>query len=274
MKIFLSLFFFVCPIIAFAQEFTLEPVSASNLENFYGFSSFSDNDIPVGTNDSGESVTVYFFNPDFSFRKSITVTPTINNIKGTFWLEGLESAANLGNTFAASQHLFNEDDLFEFAVYGYIADGKDEFDNEVRLWAYFIYNENGQLLGSIPSSMLYPIGGFVYFKDYQDGITSFVKLVTNNSGNVQVPYISRNNVKISPNPVSSCATITFTFDNPVEPDCNVTVIGSDGRLVLKQNVPAGITSLDFDASRLAKGVNIVNLIRGVQVLETGKVLVY
>lgn len=124
--------------LANAQQFILEEVDGENIDKFIGFSAFSTNEIPIGEDNSRtESPTIFFFNPDFSFRKSITVTPTIDGQKGMFWLDWMESDSNKGNAFYSSQHLFNDDDLFEFLIYGYIT--TDEVYDK-RKWGYFVYN--------------------------------------------------------------------------------------------------------------------------------------
>lgn len=121
--------------------------------------------------------------------------------------------------------------------------------------------------------MVYPIGGYFYFQNYVNGKLKFLR-VTSMQGGISNTYIKPINAKISPNPVTSDSFITISFESPTQSNTNITVLSVDGRYLFKQIIPPGLASYEIEASKFSLGLNIVNVMNGTNVLETGKVIVY
>lgn len=252
-------------------SFTPIDVETSNL--YIGSTVFSTETLPVGYDadqrysGNGE-VTITFFNADFSVRKTTTVKPTINGKTGEFWVDWLESDANLGSTFYASQFLFNDDELFEFVAYGYIED-----DTNNRTWAYLVYNENGEFLGNIPDNKVYKFGDYAYFKEYTDNGTRFVGFSTNGTGGINAPKYDKQQLSFYRNPISGNEDATVFFSQTLDNNCVITIIGGNGQILYKKRLPIDCDSYTIPGEHLQSGLNIFSIQRGTTEIESGKLIV-
>lgn len=259
------------------SAFAAKPISFTSIDEstsrlYVGITDFSVETLPVGYDseqrysNTGE-VTIIFFNADFSIRKTTTVKPTINGKTGEFWVDWLEPNTNMGATFYASQFLFNDDELFEFVTYGYI----DEDD--VRTWAYFVYNEDGEFLGEIPDNVAYKFGNYIYFKEFTDTGTRFVGLSTNGNVGIKTSKAAYKQLLFKQNPITADEDVTVYFSQTVDNDCSITIIGANGQLLYKKRLPIDCNSYTIPGKYLQRGLNIFSIQRGTMEIESGKIIV-
>ncbi len=166
-----------------------------------------------------------------------------------------------------TQHLFNDDDLYEVVFRG---------DDDSR----WIYNEKGEFLGEIPApaKQLYEHNGKMFFyAEYDEGTDhrTVGALYAINKGNNAVMTIAADESRLTanPNPVKSDETVTLTLPVDVSSNMIVKVFSTHGVLLIKQECTKGENKISIPAYRLASGVNpVVVMDNDGNILSTGKII--
>ena len=166
-----------------------------------------------------------------------------------------------------SQHLFNDDDLYEVVLKG---------DDGSR----WIYNEKGEFLGEIPSEArrLYEHNGKMYFyAEYDKGTDGHTvgALYEINKGDNAVMTVAAENSRLmaSPNPVKADENLIITLPTELSSTTMVKVFSTEGVLLINKECQQGENKITIPAYRLANGVNPVVVIdtEG-NIICTGKVI--
>lgn len=167
-----------------------------------------------------------------------------------------------------TQHLFNDDDLYEVVLRGR--------EDESR----WIYNEKGEFLGEIPSeaSRLYEYNGKMYFyAEYDkgtDGHTVGALYEINKGGNAVMTVAAENSkLTASPNPVKLDENVIITLPTELSSSTMVKVFSTDGVLLINKECTKGENKISIPAYRLASGINpVVVMDAEGNILSTGKII--
>ena len=196
---------------------------------------------------------------------------SINVPSTDYYITRLEFAGQ-GTTyiqeFLVTQHLFNDDDLYEVVF------RNDEWN--------FIFNEKGQLIGQFPetANKLYKNsdGEVLLYAEYEysapgsDG-DKVSALYSINKSSASSASLKSEGAKMSayPNPVGNDEMLTLP--EAAVADVTVSVFNTNGVLLIKKECKAGETEISIPAYRLAEGVNpIVAVDAEGNILATGKVI--
>ncbi|MDE7462334.1 MAG: hypothetical protein K2M88_04145 [Muribaculaceae bacterium] len=195
---------------------------------------------------------------------------SINVPSTDYYITRLEFAGQ-GTTyiqeFLVTQHLFNDDDLYEVVFYNSNGD-----------WN-IIFNEKGKVLGQFPgdASRLYQNSeGEVFLYAEHDGYNSPVSaLYSINKSSTSVASLKSEGAKMSayPNPVGNDEMLTLTLPEAAVAAVTVSVFNTNGVLLIKNECKAGETEIAIPAYRLSEGVNpVVAVDAEGNILATGKVV--
>lgn len=150
-----------------------------------------------------------------------------------------------------TQHLFNNDDLYEVILGG---DGM----------GYVIYNEKGKFLGECPSLKLYYAqdrNWYLYCEDDTEGANgqNISALYSINKGGSSAVQMKRENsrMRILPNPVTEDETVRLILPDEIESDASIRIFGINGTLLTKKDCKKGEKEISVPSSMLTKGVNPV-----------------
>lgn len=224
------------------------------------------------------------FNGEWEEREQMRWSQTVSPYSISF----IDCDNLTSSEFECSQTLFNNDDLYEFLLPVYSSPmevGREEYDQDddgeidykrisysIDEIGFKIVSENGSVLQTIVLDSKYNI---------YDGISLikvagkyFLKVrATENKGD---GYESRNcyefiyaitlgstALRQIGQPIKSSVrqhdNIVTVETAPHGADRKLTVTDAGGRAVWSQTVPAGLSSVQIDASRFSKGVNIVSI---------------
>lgn len=165
-----------------------------------------------------------------------------------------------------SQTLFNNDDKYEYVRCIYEdTDGGEGFDEEV---GFEIVNEDGKVLQSIryatpmpwPYYEVIKINDKLYWgsrSDYDYHYDEWYE-ITPGSGTglkkVQIPV----GLSVLPSLAKRHQSITIEADDESK-NREVNIVDASGKSVWKQIIPAGQKSIRVNATKLSKGLNVVNV---------------
>lgn len=168
-----------------------------------------------------------------------------------------------------TQHLFNDDDLYEIIF--------SDREGDRTKW---IYNEKGEFLGEIPKSArdLYQHGDqFYFYAEYDDGPnnnTVSALYAINKAGNsVATVAADKSQFAVTPNPAGYGQNVTLMLPGQLTTDTEIRVFSTDGTLLMRKDCKKGEEQVMIPAYRLAAGVNPVVVIdpEG-NILATGKII--
>lgn len=124
-----------------------------------------------------------------------------------------------------TQHLFNTNDLYEVVV------------NSNGEWR--VYNENSEMLGTIPSPMLMRVGEKNYIYTYNDGVYTLYALKSHTNSLISVRKLE--GVRVFPNHANSGEMIRFELPEGTIADIDIynttgahelRMVGGEGTLEL------------------------------------------
>lgn len=204
--------------------------------------------------------TVYILSQELTVVHSFTINLKENAV--IKYLEWINDGSYLSQV-RASQHLFNNDDLYEVVVR---EDG-----------TYKIYNELGEYLGDCPSYSLTEINGTPYLYDdeyYVSGTdyTSSCLYAINKAGsNVRMFKNETSNLNIFPNPAENDATVTVNAGDFGVEGNTLSVFDVKGTLLFKHVFENGENMVSIPSYKLSVGVNPVVVINSNgDIVATGK----
>lgn len=207
-----------------AQYITTKVVGNAN-----GWTAFTEDPASkmVGFNDEG-GLTIY--NDDFTVNKTVA-------------FNGSGSIAYLvtNDYIFLTQHLFNTDDLYELVV-------------QTSEGEYNVYNENGELLGTIPAIRLMTIGDktylykAVYLNNYINVEYTFYAIESDTNSLISVRKLE--SVRVFPNPANAGETIHIQLPEGTAADVDIynisgahelRAVGNEGTIeVPSQNLGNGV----------------------------------
>ncbi len=195
-------------------------ITTTEVGNAKGWTAFTSD--PVSRMAGYNDATVNIYNDDFSIYKSFSLA-----------LSESESIAQMDQV-VVSQHLFNSDDLYEVVV---ISDGE---------WK--VYNEQSEMLGTIPSPNLMRVGKKNYIYTYDNGEYTLYALESHTNSLVSVRKLE--GVRVFPNPANAGEMVRFQLPEGTIADINVYnaagtkeihMVGGEGTLELpSQNLGSGV----------------------------------
>lgn len=162
--------------------------------------------------------------------------------------------------FLVTQHLFNDDDLYE-VIFVIEPNYDGSFEDEQTY--YHIYNEKGDFLGEIPDCKLFTLGDEVFIysdAEYAEGVDTFITaLYSINKGGTSVNNLKANDARfqIMPNPAKAEETVTVTLPELATVDMIIKVYGIDGKMMVQRECKRGMQSVIVPASMLSSGINPV-----------------
>lgn len=173
----------------------------------------------------------------------------------------------------ATQHFFNDDDLYEVIVR--VKENEDEWGQ-----LYWVFNENGELLGELP----FPYPAFhladngvwyLYTSEYNDGDNDWgYYAFALPKGRSNVNEVKRDNVDtlaITPNPADVNEQIFITLPENMSQTQSVRIFDISGNLLCKYECNSGEKVISVPAYRLSVGVNpIVVIDEEGNIIGTGK----
>lgn len=184
-------------------------------------------------------------------------------------LEFIDNGGKYLDEILVTQHLFNDDDLYEV-----IFRGEDEYDRK----HYVIYNEKGEYLGECPSLYIYngENGPYLY-KEYEDGSKgqNISALYSINKGGASVAKLKVESAKfqVMPNPVKEDEVVTLVLPNEITADMTIKVFSLNGSLLIQKECKQGEKEIAIPAYRLATGVNpVVAMDAEGNVICSGKII--
>ena len=200
---------------------------------------------------TAESLTI--LNDDLTTYKNISLSPD-----KTGYLDVI-------NSIWASQHLFNDDDKWEYVTFTQ--------DMETAVVTYHVYNEDGVELGIIPSNTLMTVGDKNYIYETarkDDGTTEYTLYAIEKANDSALSIRKLNGVNVFPNPVAPGETIRFEM-----PDGNIAGMeiydGAGVQKLRRTDVDSEATTVP--ANKLSHGVNAYRITDKNGQTFTGKIIV-
>lgn len=172
------------------------------------------------------SQRVIIFNDDFTEAESFAYTGMLGSL----------------GDIIVTQHLFNEDDLYEIVCSEMSSDGMGIH--------YAVYNQNGERLGEIPTTNLMTVGTKNYIFDYDNSVYTLYAIEAAQEGTMSLCKVQ--GVTVYPNPATSGQMIRFEI--PEAGISDVRVYDSNG-VEKFRTVDAGSDAVSVGASTLGKGVH-------------------
>lgn len=193
------------------------------------------------------------FNEVYSFK-----VPTQYKIE---WLDNANYDTNSSGGVLVTQHIFNNDDLYEIIV-------KDDTGT------FYIMNEKGEILAQSPIN--YPSyiisGGYFYLcSEYR---ANPIYLINGNLVEASIELLNENvsDLEISPNPVDADSIVNVQLPEFDVENVSVLVMTADGKTVYTQSNVSS-SEIKIPAANLNKGVNPVVVLKGNgEIIGTGKIL--
>lgn len=182
-----------------------------------------------------------------------------------------DSHGNYIDYILVTQHLFNDDDLYEIVFRGRVGD----YD-----YSSWIYNENGEFLGEIPEKArdLYQHGDQLYFyAEYDEGSNNntvgALYAINKAVNSVTTVAADKSQLAVTPNPADYGQNVTLTLPEQLTTDTEIRVFSTDGALLMRKDCKKGEEQVMIPAYRLGAGVNPVVVIdpEG-NILATGKII--
>lgn len=214
-------------------------ISTTEVGNAKGWTAFTAD--PVSKMAGYDDATVKIFNDDFSIYKTFTLGLSYN-----------ESITQM-DQIVVTQHLFNTDDLYEVVVYN----GEE--------WK--VYNENSEMLGTIPSPMLMRVGEKNYIYTYDNGEYTLYALESRTNSLVSVRKLE--GVRVYPNPVNSGEMVRFQL--PEGAIADIDIYNAAGQQELR--VVGGEGTLELPANNLGNGVHPFKVTDNEGNAHSGKLIV-
>lgn len=225
-------------------------------------------------NTPGGDATFVLLSPDVQPVYSFTIKMPENMTgyagSGAMYLVGRNT--NYIQNILVTQHLFNDDDLYEVVIsVNGVAAGPDIEDEE-----FWIYNEKGEYLGICPYDKLFQADGKYYiYSEYDheigDDYVSALYLPKKGGASVKEVGSPASTLKTTPNPVKYGDNVTVTI--PEQAAGFVRVIGVDGTLLFSKSVEGNETEIVIPSYRLNAGVNpVVFVDADGNVLASGKIV--
>lgn len=196
-------------------------ISTTEVGNAKGWTAYTSD--PVSKMAGYDNATVKIFNEDFSVYKTFTLA-----------LSSSEAISQM-DQIVVTQHLFNTDDLYEVVV---------NCNGEWR-----VYNENSEMLGTIPSPMLMRVGEKNYIYTYNDGVYTLYALESRTNSLVSVRKLE--GVRVFPNPANSGEMIRFEL--PEGTIADIDIYNTTGAQELR--IVGGEGTLELPAQNLGNGVH-------------------
>lgn len=196
---------------------------------------------PVSKMTGYDNATVKIFNEDFSVYKTFTLA-----------LSSSEAISQM-DQIVVTQHLFNTDDLYEVVV------------NSNGEWR--VYNENSEMLGTIPSPMLMRVGDKNYIYTYNDGVYTLNALESRTNSLIFVRKLE--GVRVFPNPANSGEMIRFEL--PEGTIADIDIYNTTGAHELR--MVGGEGTLELPAQNLGNGVHPLKVTNDEGNTHSGKLIV-
>ncbi|MDE6359642.1 MAG: T9SS type A sorting domain-containing protein [Muribaculaceae bacterium] len=214
-------------------------ISTTEVGNAKGWTAFTAD--PVSKMAGYDDATVKIFNEDFSVYKTFTLGLSSN-----------ESISQM-DQIVVTQHLFNTDDLYEVVVYN----GEE--------WE--VYNENSEMLGTIPSPMLMRVGEKNYIYTYDNGEYTLYALESRTNSLVSVRKLE--GVRVFPNPANAGEMVRFQL--PEGAIADIDIYNAAGQQELR--VVGGEGTLELPANNLGNGVHPFKVTDNEGNAHSGKLIV-
>lgn len=226
------LFVFLASLSLNAQYIATTP--AASVNSWSGYTSGGQGSMMHLSNGSDHKVTIY--DQSMNVVKAFAVA-----VDEDARLESLHHWAS-GNHIGATQHLFNDDDLWEVVV--------RTVDKR-----YEVYNEQGRLLGEIPDKALITLGDTTYLGEFvwndSDPLAGGYRLYSITPGvNSLQTNVMCTDIRVYPNPVSQGEMITFELPDGFEAE--IEIYDTAGRLQYIRTTDGA--SHQVSASQLPVGV--------------------
>lgn len=222
-----------------AMTASAQYISTKEVGNANGWTAFTAD--PVARMASYEGAKVTIFNEDFTEHKSFSLALGSN-----------ETITQM-DQIVVSQHLFNQDDLFEVVV---ISNG-----------SYKVYNERSEMLGTIPSNLLMSVGGKNYIYTYNDGVYKLYALESRTEGVESV--LNDAGLRVYPNPVNAGEMVRFQL--PAQTKADIDVYNAAGAHELRRADGEG--TVEIPAEELGRGVHPYTVTEKDGKSHTGKLIV-
>lgn len=180
---------------------------------------------------------------------------------------GLSSDNEYWSEILVTQHLFNDDDLYEVVLSYY------DYNEEEKHLA--VYNEKGEYLGEVPSRKLYCGEKETFIGAGEDSAGGFTALYSiNKRGNGVSELISATpRLRVNPNPTKDEETVTVMLPEASISDITIQIFSLGGSLLVSKECKERDTTVEIPAYRLSTGVNLVVAVDAEgNVVYTGKII--
>ena len=161
----------------------------------------------------------------------------------------------------ATQHLFNNDDLYEIVIATQTEKGE----------VFYVYNEKGEKLMEIPYFYYFIRNGNFYLYDYGANTLYYIGETSQND----ISYLTEDNLNliVTPNPVTAEEMTLINLPENVEEGSVVSVMSIDGKTIFSKKILDGVKQVTVPGYMLGKGINPVVLTSPVgDIIATGKIL--
>lgn len=218
----------------------------------------------------GKNNTVYICDAALNIVKTIEINI---DTETEYEITSLDRYGNSDDIYDAyaSQHFFNDDDLYEVVV------RMPDSNGSWRI--YRVYNENGECLGDLPCDppryFIDPNGTcYISSRDEDENGNDYISLYLPKTASSNVNDIKADNVgnlTITPTPAERNEQVFVTLPEVAAAGLSVRIFDVNGTLLLKHECQPGEKTIAIPAYRLASGVNpIVVMDADGYIIGTGK----
>ena len=174
------------------------------------------------------------------------------------WLECADYDTDPAGGIFVTQHVFNDDDLYEVVVHGPSG--------------LLIMNENGEILGECPSDSYIIRNGNFYLSSYEG---SPIWMINNKeySNNIDITtnLDTPEQLTVYPVPANNDETIIISLPDKLSEKTTLSIYTLNGTLLFKKDCEIGESLLKIPAYRLNKGINSIIVVDQDQnIIATGK----
>lgn len=193
-----------------------------------------------------------------------------------------------------TQTLFNDDELYEWVIPTFESipmsyqDGEYRIEgNRVMCTGFKVMSENGSTVANVtypseyysiynPDPDIYIVGDECYLLadvGTLDGEEYYLAYaISKTTGRVEMVGEAMK-VKVSPTAPRRGTPVTVNLTGHTTGNCTVTVVSTDGRVLLSRNIEQGTTSTDINTDRFRPGMYIVNVSDGNTTHEATKIVI-
>lgn len=193
-----------------------------------------------------------------------------------------------------TQTLFNNDELYEWIIPTFESipvSYEEEYSkiegNRVMCTGFKVMSENGSTVASVtypaefisvfsPDPEIYLVGDECYLLadvGTLDGEEYYLAYaISKTTGRLEMVGEAMK-VKVSPTAPRRGTPVTVNLTGHTTGNCTVTVVSTDGRVLLSRNIEQGTTSTDINTDRFHQGMYIVNVSDGNTTHEATKIVI-